>query len=434
MSIVGAFVVPHPPMIVPTVGKGSESQIEKTINSYKAVAKKIAELTPDTIIISSPHTTIYTDYFHISPGTSATGSFAMFGAKEPTFNETHDEELTSLLNKLASEREMPVCTDHEREPLLDHGTMVPLYFIRKYLSKFKIVVIGLSDISLDANYEMGTIIKKAIDNLDRRVVYVASGDLSHKLQEYGPYGFAKEGPIYDEKIIDVMKDAKFEELLKFDEDLLEKAAECGHRSFIMMSGALENTKVNPRFYSHQDVTGVGYGICSYYPIDPYVELATRSINSYVRDKKVLEIDDSVPNELTGRKGAVFVSIHKHGDLRGCIGTILPTKSSIAKEIIDNAISASTRDPRFNPVTVDELNDLEINVDVLTIPEDIDSKDMLDPRTYGVIVTSGFKRGLLLPDLEGVDTVDEQIAISKRKAGITDNEEISLQRFKVIRHK
>ena len=202
----------------------------------------------------------------------------------------------------------------------------------------------------------------------------------------------------------------------------------------MMSGALEGVKVKPRFYSHQDITGVGYGICSYYPADPYVELATRSINSYVRDKKVLEIDDSVPNELTGRKGAVFVSIHKHGDLRGCIGTILPTKSSIAKEIIDNAISASTRDPRFNPVTVDELNDLEINVDVLTIPEDIDSKDMLDPRTYGVIVTSGFKRGLLLPDLEGVDTIDEQIAISTRKEGITDNEEISHQRFKVIKHK
>ena len=433
MSIVGAFMVPHPPLAVKEVGKGSEEKIKLTIDSYLEVAKEIGELNPDTIVISSPHAPLYSDCFFMPEESILEGSFMRFGAGSVSFKEEVDTDLIDEIENISNNINFPAYK-MEMKNGLDHGTMVPLYFIRKYLSKFKIVVIGLSDISLDANYKMGTIIKKAIDNLDRRVVYVASGDLSHKLQEYGPYGFVKEGPIYDEKIIDVMKDAKFEELLKFDEDLLVKAAECGHRSFIMMSGALEGVKVKPRFYSHQDITGVGYGICSYYPADPYVELATRSINSYVRDKKVLEIDDSVPNELTGRKGAVFVSIHKHGDLRGCIGTILPTKSSIAKEIIDNAISASTRDPRFNPVTVDELNDLEINVDVLTIPEDIDSKDMLDPRTYGVIVTSGFKRGLLLPDLEGVDTVDEQIAISKRKAGITDNEEISLQRFKVIRHK
>jgi len=433
MSIVGSFMLPHPPLAVEEVGRESVAQIKLTIDSYLEVAKEISELKPDTIVISSPHAPLYSDCFFMPKESILEGSFSRFGTASVSFKEEVDIELINEIESISKSIDFPAYK-LDMSGGLDHGTMVPLYFIRKYLSNFKIVVIGLSGISLDANYKMGTIIKKAIDNLDRRVVYVASGDLSHKLKEDGPYGFVKEGPIYDEKIIDVMKEAKFEELLKFDEDLLEKAAECGHRSFIIMSGALENTKVKPRFYSHQDVTGVGYGICSYYPVDPYVELATRTINKYIKEKEVLEIDDSIPKEITSIRSAAFVSIHEHGMLRGCIGTILPTKTSLAKEIIDNAISAATRDPRFKPIREDELPYLEINVDVLTIPEDIESKEELNPKIYGVIVTSGFKRGLLLPDLEGVDTVDEQISISKKKAGITDDEEISLQRFKVIRHK
>jgi AmmeMemoRadiSam system protein A len=132
------------------------------------------------------------------------------------------------------------------------------------------------------------------------------------------------------------------------------------------------------------------------------------------------------------KAGVFVSIHKFGSLRGCIGTFLPTTDSIAEEIIQNAISASTKDPRFRPITKDELPYLEVNVDVLSKPVPT-TKEELDPKKYGVIVTQGYKRGLLLPDLDGVDTIDEQISIAKQKAGITTGE-IELQRFEVIRHK
>jgi AmmeMemoRadiSam system protein A len=312
--------------------------------------------------------------------------------------------------------------------------MVPLYFINKYLLDYNLVVVGLSGISLEDNFEMGKIIYEAVRNLDRNVVYVASGDLSHKLQEYGPYGFVPEGPIYDKRIIDVMSHARFNELLDFDSDFLDTAAECGHRSFIMMSGFLNNTNVTPKFYSHEDITGVGYGICSYYPINPYVELAKNTIEAYIKNKKVIEIPSDIPKELVEEKRAVFVSIHKKGYLRGCIGTILPMTKCVAQEIINNAISASTNDPRFNPITPDELDDLEINVDVLTIPEDIEDESMLDPKKYGVIVTSGLKRGVLLPDLEGVDTVEEQVSIAKDKANIKENEKIELQRFEVIRHK
>ena len=135
-----------------------------------------------------------------------------------------------------------------------------------------------------------------------------------------------------------------------------------------------------------------------------------------------------------KKAGAFVSIHKHGELRGCIGTIAPTTDCIAKEIVSNAISASTRDPRFDPITEDELKWLEINVDILGEAEDIEDKSQLDVKRYGVIVSCGYKRGLLLPDLEGVDDVDTQISIAMRKGGIRPNDNYKLQRFEVVRHK
>ena len=432
MKILGSFMVPHPPLIVDEVGKERIDSIRETYNSYMEIARQIGELKPDTIIVSSPHAPYYSDYFYLPAEEVGTGSFERFGAPEVSFNQKYDVELIEKIENLSKEKGFPC--GRKSTVALDHGTMVPLYFINKFYKDYNLVVVGLSDISLEANFEMGKIINEAVNKLDRKVVYVASGDLSHKLQVNGPYGFIEEGPIYDKRIIDVMSNARFKELLEFDLDFLDKAAECGHRSFIMMSGFLNNIKVKPKFYSHQDVTGVGYGICSYYPVDPYVELAKETIDEYIKTGKVIDIPSDLPEELTNTQQATFVSIHKNNDLRGCIGTIYPTRENTAKEIISNAISASTRDPRFNPITEDELDSLEINVDVLTLPERIEDKSLLDPKKYGVIVSTDTKRGVLLPDLEGVDSVEQQILIAKNKAGILPNEEIKLQRFEVIRHK
>ena len=165
----------------------------------------------------------------------------------------------------------------------------------------------------------------------------------------------------------------------------------------------------------------------------HVELAKETIDTYIKTGKAIKTPSDLSDELKGRAG-VFVSIKKFGQLRGCIGTFEPTKKNIAQEIIQNAISASTRDPRFPAVREEELSDLTISVDVLSSPEPVSSADELDPKRYGVIVRSGRKRGLLLPDLEGVDTVEQQVLITKRKADIADDEEVDLYRFEVTRHK
>jgi AmmeMemoRadiSam system protein A len=166
---------------------------------------------------------------------------------------------------------------------------------------------------------------------------------------------------------------------------------------------------------------------------PLVELARKTIESYVREKRTIEPPEELGPEMQGRAGT-FVSLHdRRGNLRGCIGTIEPQQPTVAQEVIQNAISAATRDPRFPPVQPEELKDLDVKVDVLTEPELIDSKDQLDPKRYGVIVESGWRRGLLLPDLEGVDTVEYQLEIAMRKAGIRPGEPIKLYRFEVKRY-
>jgi AmmeMemoRadiSam system protein A len=259
----------------------------------------------------------------------------------------------------------------------------------------------------------------------------------------------------------------FEKLFEFRDDFCDKAAECGHRSFVIMAGALDGLSVKAKELSHEATFGVGYGICTFEiggpddnrcflekwrkkrlseldekrkKEDPYVKLARYSLESFVTTGKRItrkDIDnpdwEDLPEEIFSQRAGAFVSIHKDGALRGCIGTILPTCSCVAEEILQNAISAGTNDPRFPMIREDELEFLEMSVDVLDEPEPISSPNELDVKRYGVIVTHGGKRGLLLPNLDGVDTIEQQIDIARQKAGISEFEDYSLERFEVIRH-
>ena len=464
MSIVGAMMVPHPPIMLPEVGRGEEKKIEETVLAYEKAARMVRDLKPETVIVSSPHSVMYSDYFHISPGRAARGDMGAFRAREVSFNVDYDNELTDKLARTAMKEDFPAGVLGEKDPALDHGTMIPLYYINKYYTDYRLVRIGLSGLTLPDHYRLGRLIQRVCNELGRRVFFVGSGDLSHKLLAEGPYGFAPEGPRYDERIMDVMGRAAFDELFDFDESFCDKAAECGHRSFCIMAGALDGLNVKTEKISHQGTFGVGYGVCTYVVEDdgkvheerqflrkwekkmgrilderranedPYVRLARETIESYIREGKKPELPVDLPEEMKSDRAGTFVSIHKEGRLRGCIGTISPVYGCIGDEIIENAISASTRDPRFDPIKTDELLSLEINVDVLSPAEDISSKEELDVKRYGVIVTKGYKRGLLLPNLDGVDTVDEQVAIALRKAGLSENEKgYSLQRFEVVRH-
>ena len=461
-------MVPHPPLIVPEIGKGEEKKIQKTINAYREIAGRVKELKPEVIVILSPHQIMYADYFHISPGKGARGDFGNFRARDVKFEVTYDTEFVEELCLLSEERGLPAGTLGERDKKLDHGTMVPLYFIDQFFDSYKVVRIGLSGLPLVKHYELGECIKEAANRLGRKTVVIASGDLSHRLKEDGPYGYREEGPVYDKRIMEAMGSGNFSELFEFSEKFCDKAGECGHRSFTIMAGAFDKTDVEAKQLSYEGPFGVGYGICTFRASgknaarnfgeqfeeaerqrlsalrdkeDIYVKLARRTIEKYVisgRKPKVPEdlpeqLQKEMPEEMLAGRAGVFVSIKKDGQLRGCIGTIQAVQGCIAEEIVENAVSAAVRDPRFSPIEPEELESLVISVDVLGDTEKISSPQELDTERYGVVVTKGHRRGLLLPNLEGIDTVEEQIAIAKQKAGIKENEDVELERFEVIRH-
>lgn len=169
-------------------------------------------------------------------------------------------------------------------------------------------------------------------------------------------------------------------------------------------------------------------------MDEYVRLAKDTIETYLKTGKVISPPNNLPKEMLANRAGVFVSIHKRdGLLRGCIGTFMPTKENLAQEIIANAIASATQDPRFPPVTSAEVSSLVYSVDVLLKPRPATRKE-LNPKKYGLIVsTNDGRRGLLLPDILGVETVKEQIEICCHKAGIAPDEEIKLESFTIERY-
>ena len=265
MGFVAGYMVPHPPIAVREIGRGEEQKIQATLDAFREVAQDIARLRPQTIILTSPHSVMYRDYFHISPGAVAQGSFRRFGAGSVRFSVRYDTELVRAIEEEADREDFPAGTMGERDPELDHGTMVPLYFINQEYTDYQLVRIGLSGLSLEDHWTFGNMIRRAVDRLGRRCVFIASGDLSHCQKQDGPYGYRPEGPVYDAKIMETMGAGDFRALTGFDERLLDDSMECGHRSFTIMGGAFEGTQVESRMLTHEATFGVGYGICIYHP-------------------------------------------------------------------------------------------------------------------------------------------------------------------------
>lgn len=434
--MLSTYIMPHPPIARPEVGKGREKEIQNTLDAYRKASKMIAEDAPETIVVISPHSIVYSDAFYIAGGKRWKGNLAQFDAPNVSLDFENDLELADEVIKLSKEKRIPVVFDERGSTRPDHGSVVPLAFIAEAYKNFKVLRISPSFLSDSILVEMGSIIERAAAHLGRKITFLASGDLSHRLKEDGPYGFVKEGPVFDKQVTDIMKSCKFTEFQKFDPAFLEMAAQCGLPGFIMMSGALTNYKVTSEFLSYEGTFGVGYAVCAFKIRDQYISLAQKSLEHYIKTGTKLELTEDekreMPDSMFSEKAGCFVSLKKYGDLRGCIGTIYPTQKSIAEEIINMAIQAGTRDPRFYAVKENELSDLVYDVDVLYPPEPA-TKDQLDVKKYGVIVSTKLKRGLLLPNLEGVDTVDYQLAIACQKAGIRSGEDYEIERFLVERH-
>ncbi len=337
---------------------------------------------------------------------------------------------TELAKKIQSDSKY--LEEDQAAHLYEHAIEVQLPFLQYFQPGTKIVPIVMGHGNLAAYREIGKDIARAVTSLKRETVIVASSDMTH-------YEHADSVREKDSRAIEAILRLDEEELLRRVDLFDITMCGCGPAaSLLVATKELEAGEVElVRYRTSGDETGddssvVGYAGIIIKKMSPLTRLARQTVEMYVRERKVPHVEQLTP-EMQARAG-VFVSIHKKGALRGCIGTFEPQAENVAVEVISNAVSSATRDPRFTPITVGELKDLDYSVDVLTPPVPVKDKNELDAKRFGVIVESGRKKGLLLPDLEGVDTVDQQIEICRQKAGIYPGEKVNLYRFEVRRHK
>lgn len=454
-SIVFAGIAPHPPIMVPEVGLEAAIEVRGSIDAMREFAERIIASGAKTVVLVSPHAPLEANAFVAYHDAQLYGDFANFRAPGAQVEAPLDNELLTEIARAAAEQGYEVLGVQGHE--LDHGTAVPLYFLQRNGWRGSLVALGYSFLSNEDHLRFGSCIKRAADGCARAVALVASGDLSHRLKPGAPAGYNADAHFFDEEVVASLRACDPTRIINIDQNLRKTAGECGYRSMLIAFGATEGIEPACEVLHYEAPFGVGYLVAQLTrePAHEQVEeirheqpleacrepssgeelpaLARRAVETFVRDGQIIE-PPSITSEMLLERAACFVSIKTHGgDLRGCIGTIEPVKESLAEELIANAISAATRDPRFPPVTAAELPDLRYSVDVLNEPEPA-TFDELDPATYGVIVEdeAGAHRGLLLPDIEGVETASRQVEIATRKAGIAPGSTLRLFRFRVER--
>ena len=452
-ALVFSGIAPHPPIMVPEVGGEAIADVRGSIDGMAEFTRRIIENGADTIILISPHAPLDPQAFVAYQAPNLQGDFANFRAPSTKVEFQLDKELLETIGSTASAEGYEVVGLGPAE--LDHGTAVPLYFFDRNGWRGRVVALGYSFLSNEDHVKFGACLRKAVDTLHRRVALVASGDLSHRLKPGAPAGFSPTAYLFDAQVVDALKENSPDRIVDISQDLRRVAGECGYRSILIAIGATRGLPLACEVLHYEAPFGVGYLVAQLTNTNrtsavnetdllttsaaseesdlKLPALARKAVETFVRTGQQLLVEQDLSG-LLAERAACFVSIKTaNGDLRGCIGTIEPAKQTLADELVMNAIHAATRDPRFPPVSPDELASLVYSVDILAAPEQASFQD-LDPSTYGVIVEdeAGLSRGLLLPDIEGVDTAEKQVEIASRKAGISPGTPVRLSRFRVDR--
>lgn len=468
MSVVFCGIVPHPPIAVPEVGKGEAEKVKDTQRAMLSLAEQIKASGAEVMVIISPHSPVFADAIAVNMANPLMGNLARFGAAEVSFAVPNHHQLATAIIKHCGQQKLvsveldeQLAGDFDVDLKLDHGVTVPLYFLSQAGIDLPLVVVSPALFSYQQLYRFGIAVERAATEMGVSVALLASGDLSHRLIPDAPAGYHPKAVEFDQQLVDLVQQGDALGMVQIDYEQAEQAGECGLRPIIMMMGALDGKEVHPEVLSYQGPFGVGYLVAYLKPgqenpqhrlmevLDQQlshrmakvrqgesfiVQCARQSLENYLLGQSPPTYDgDGIPAEFK-QPAATFVTIKQNGQLRGCIGSVMPQRATVVEEVMHNAISAGIHDPRFHPVEPEELAELTYSVDVLTAPQPVDNLTELDPKQYGIIVRSGHRSGLLLPDLEGVDTVQQQVDIAKQKAGIGPTEKVTLEKFKVIRYK
>lgn len=457
-SLVFAGIAPHPPIMVPEVGREAADNVRGSIEAMREFTARLIESGAETVVLVSPHAPLEARAFVAYQDAQLYGDFANFRAPGARVEAQLDEQMLAAISRAAAEHGYEVMGIRGHN--LDHGTAVPLYFLQRNGWRGRVVALGYSFLSNEDHLRFGSCVRRAAEDEGRPVAFVASGDLSHRLKPEAPAGYYPQAYLFDEEVVEAIREAAPERIINIAPDLRRMAGECGYRSMLVALGAAEGAARDCEVLHYEAPFGVGYLVAQILresqPVgeqvsgqaktkiesqtateqagQPIPALARRAVETFVREGRVIEEPSPSSDPLLKERAACFVSIKTlDGDLRGCIGTIEPTKETLAEELIANAVNSATRDPRFEPVSIAELPNLRYSVDVLSTPEPTQLEN-LDPKIYGVIVEdeAGLRRGLLLPDLPGIETANQQVEIAARKAGIAPGTSLKLSRFRVER--
>ncbi|MDX6383552.1 MAG: hypothetical protein QOK48_1125 [Blastocatellia bacterium] len=449
-ALVFAGIAPHPPIMVPEVGGEASVEVRRSIEAMAEFTERVIRSGAETIVMISPHARLEQQSFVAYDGPKLYADFANFRAPNATVHAELDDELLREITRFAADEGLT--TNRIAGLDLDHGTAVPLYLLQRYGWHGQLVALGYSYLSNADHVRFGHCIRRAIDSIGKPIAFVASGDLSHRLTREAPAGFNPQAHLFDEEVVDAIENCATQRIIDLDPELRRLAGECGYRSMLVAVGVVQELEASCEVISYEAPFGVGYLVAQLFagsadvPSAERIEksstetdtelptLARHAVETFVKQGRIVPTPQD-STELLSQRAGCFVSIKtRAGELRGCIGTVEPVKDTLAEEIIFNAISSATTDPRFAPVREDELPDLRYSIDVLSSPEPVQQTD-LDPAVYGVIVEdkAAMRRGLLLPNLKGIETAAQQMEIASRKAGIRPGEEVRLWRFRAERY-
>ena len=435
--LVFSGIAPHPPIMVPEVGRESIAGVRHSIEAMAELTERLIASGAESVILISPHAPLEIDAFVAYEGPQVYGDFANFRAPETSVSAPLDGELLQAISKSAAADGYHVSLLPDCD--LDHGTAVPLYFLLRNGWHGKVVALGYSFLSNEDHLRFGACIKRAVDRVGRPVGFIGSGDLSHRLAPHAPAGFNPDAHVFDEAVVDALQANNPQAIVEIDYNLRKLAGECGYRSMLVAIGAGDGLPSSCEVMNYEAPFGVGYLVAQLINQreqttgEELPRLARAAVETFIRTCEVIQPPGGMGGLLSVRAPCFVCLKTLDGELRGCIGTIEATRETLAQEIIANAISAAMNDPRFSPVSEDELANLRYSVDVL-MPAEKTVLEELDPNVFGVIVEdeNSARRGLLLPDIPGVDTAEQQIEIASRKAGIPQGTPVKLWRFKVDR--
>jgi MEMO1 family protein len=446
-SLVYAGIAPHPPIMIPDVGGQAISEVRGSIDAMTELTKRLIASGAESLVLISPHAPLDAQTFVAYDDPTLHCDFGNFRAPNAVVDAPVDEELLQMISRAAAEESLVVSSIENYE--IDHGTAVPLYFLQHNGWQGRVVALGYSFLSNAEHLRFGECVRRAADVVGRPVALIASGDLSHRLSPDAPAGYNPVAHLFDQQVVDALRTNLPEKIIEIDPHLRRIAGECGYRSMLVALGASHDLPPDCEVLHYEAPFGVGYLVAQLSkgftrtdvhhhagfqekPDNLLPKLARQTIETFILTGEKLRVEESVA-KLLDTPAACFVCIKTlEGDLRGCIGTVEPIESTLVAELINNAIGAATRDPRFPPLAPDELSNVRYSVDVLFPPEPSCFED-LDPEVFGVIVEDDCGlRGLLLPAIEGVETAAQQVEIAARKAGIPAGRPLKISRFRVDR--